>query len=156
MDSGEQNAGAARPSSTCGTPRGRRALAATLLCGADGDAGLGVGPPPRCGGAVAPRWALPAQLSTTLLNFEGSVQNVNLRLSKGERSARCILTAKYVGNAAWQRLPAGGGGRGCSPVLAASVCPTSSWGRASRERCSAKAVSLSSSILLSSGERGDG
>ena len=98
-DSGEQNAGAARPPSTCGTPRGRKALMPALLCGADGDAGLGAGPPPivwQChrsrpgGSCAAPR------LSRTLLYFKESVQNISLHVLKGERSARCILTAKYV------------------------------------------------------------
>lgn len=75
------------------------------------------------GSCAAPR------LSRTLLYSKESVQNINLPVLKGERSARCILTAKYVRNAAWQHLPAGAGGRGCSPVSAASVCTRSSWGR---------------------------
>lgn len=79
------------------------------------------------GSCAAPR------LSRTLLYSKESVQNINLPILKGESSARCILTAKYVRNASWQHLPADVGGRGCSPVSAASVCTRSSWGRESRQ-----------------------
>lgn len=66
-------------------------LMPALLRGAARALGLGAGPPPPLSSPCpAPR------LSRSPVYFKESVQKIKLCVLKGECSARCILTAKYV------------------------------------------------------------